>query len=305
MRIDDQRRSSNVEDRRGQTVRGAGMGAALPLMALRLLFSRAGRRFLIPVALVVIAIAVWQPRLFQNLLVALFSGDATVSAERLPVEEEERLADFSRAVLGSTEDVWGALFAENTAVYEPPTLVLYTGAVETHCGLGQAASGPFYCPPDNKLYIDLLFFREMETKLGAQGDFAKAYVVAHEVGHHVQDLMGVLDWSQRQKAALGGGVEGNQIQVRVELMADCFAGVWAAKAGGLSAVMLEPGDIEEAVRAAEAVGDDTLQKSARGKVVPDAFTHGSAAQRMRWFETGYRSGDPDACETRDAAYERL
>lgn len=196
---------------------------------------------------------------------------------------------FAGAVLGMTEDAWSAIFAEAGAQYTEPHLVLFSGEVSSACGFASAAAGPFYCPGDQKLYLDLAFFREMQTKLGASGDFAQAYVIAHEVGHHVQNLLGVMEKTRGAGAAKGA----SGVSVRTELQADCFAGIWANRVGE----RLEAGDIEEALNAASAVGDDTLQRKATGHVVPDSFTHGSSAQRARWFRRGFEAGKVSACNT--------
>jgi uncharacterized protein len=205
---------------------------------------------------------------------------------------DDALVDFSAAVLGSTEDVWTQVFQENGGRYTPTTFVPYDDATQTSCGAGQAAMGPFYCPADQKVYVDLSFFRELDQKFGAPGDFAQAYVIAHEVGHHVQHLLGL----DRKAGGANRGAGATSGAVRLELQADCFAGVWASRANAASR-FLEAGDIEEGLAAANAVGDDTLQRRSQGRVVPDAFTHGSSEQRMRWFQTGYQSGDINSCDT--------
>jgi predicted metalloprotease len=212
--------------------------------------------------------------------------------------EENRLAEFVSVVLADTEDTWGALFDEMGGTYQQPTLVLFTGRVQSACGFAGAAMGPFYCPADQQVYIDLGFYQELDRKLGAPGDFAQAYVLAHEVGHHVQTLLGItqqVDQMRRQVSR----TDGNQLSVLTELQADCFAGVWAyhANARGL----LEPGDAQEAIQAAGAVGDDTLQRRSQGMVVPDSFTHGSSEQRIDWFVRGFETGDPGACNTFEQA----
>jgi predicted metalloprotease len=197
-------------------------------------------------------------------------------------------------MLGSTEETWTELFAKRNQRYVPAKMVAYTGGEQTACGLGQAAMGPFYCPLDNTIYIDPGFFNELARRFSAPGDFAAAYVIAHEVGHHVQNLTGALDEAERAQQTLGR-TQGNQVQVGVELQADCYAGVWAATARDESGSIIEPGDIEEGMRAAEAIGDDTLQRRTQGSVVPESFTHGTSAQRMAALRRGLESGDPTAC----------
>jgi predicted metalloprotease len=203
---------------------------------------------------------------------------------------DPQVGDTLARVLGSTERRWADLFAKQGAQYHPAKMVVYNGGYQTACGMGQAAMGPFYCPGDQTIYIDPAFFNELSQRFGAPGDFAMAYVIAHEVGHHVQNLEGTLEQAQRSQARLGKA-EGNQVQVGVELQADCYAGVWAANDRNL----LEPGDVEEGMRAAEAIGDDTLQRQTQGRVVPESFTHGTSAQRMAALRTGLKTGDPAAC----------
>ena len=207
----------------------------------------------------------------------------------------DEMGQFVAKILGSTENVWGKLLPESqSSQYRPPTLVLYDGEVRSACGMGQSAMGPFYCPDDEKLYIDLAFFRDLQTRFRAPGDFAQAYVIAHEVGHHVQKLTGTL---QKMEAARGrvSEVEFNRTAVRRELQADCYAGVWGHYAGAMN--QLESGDIAEALNAATAIGDDRLQKQTQGRVVPESFTHGSSEQRVRWFKRGMDSGLPKDCDT--------
>ena len=213
-----------------------------------------------------------------------------------PTDEAGRFVDV---VETSTSDVWGPIFQQAGQRYEPPAaVVLYDQATGTGCGLGQAAMGPFYCPSDQKVYLDLSFWNELETKFGASGDFARAYVIAHEIGHHIQNQTGAMNQAQRMGAQ---GAESGA--VRLELQADCYAGVWAARAPAASGgqLALEQGDIEEGLGAASAVGDDRIQSATRGQVVPDSFTHGSSAQRMRWFRRGFETGNPDSCDTFSAA----
>jgi predicted metalloprotease len=221
----------------------------------------------------------------------------TASAPSSP--EEERLKQFVSVVLADTEDTWGELFRQSGSQYENPKLVLFSGAVQSACGHAQAAMGPFYCPGDHKLYLDMSFFDDLARRHNAPGDFAQAYVIAHEVGHHVQTLLGVSEKVQaaRQQAS---EVQSNRLQVRMELQADCFAGIWAHHADKARGI-LEQGDVEEALAAASGVGDDRLQHQTRGQVVPDSFTHGSSEQRMRWFQIGAKTGEPKRCDTFKAA----
>jgi predicted metalloprotease len=212
----------------------------------------------------------------------------------------DQLGRFVDTIESSTTDVWRAEFRQMGRTYQPPNpLVLYDQATGTQCGQGEAAMGPFYCPRDSRVYLDLQFFQELSSRFGAPGDFAQAYVIAHEIGHHVQNLLGTSEQVQQAEARARGQADANRYSVALELQADCYAGVWAAHAEQVSGgkVALEPGDLEEGLRAAAAVGDDTLQKQTRGRVVPDSFTHGSAAQRQHWLQQGYSTGDPKACNT--------
>jgi len=221
--------------------------------------------------------------------------DSWTTSERPPSAADDELKQFMAVVLADTEDTWGALFAQSGKQYEQPTLVLYSGATQSACGFGQAAMGPFYCPPDQRVYIDLSFYDDLRQRYGAPGDFAQAYVLAHEIGHHVQNLLGISDKVQaaRQRA---DETEANALSVRLELQADCFAGLWAYHANR-SRQILESGDVEEALKAASAIGDDRLQRQSRGYVTPDSFTHGSSAQRTRWFRRGLESGKFASCDT--------
>ena len=220
-----------------------------------------------------------------------------------PSAQEEQLATFSRQILAGTEDVWTKLFAQQGLRYEPPTLVLYSGAVQSGCGNATSQTGPFYCSADQSVYIDLSFFTDMKRTLGADGDFAYAYVIAHEVGHHVQYLLGTLDKAHEQMARVSQK-EANQISVRLELQADFYAGVWANN-DNRRFNSLEPGDIEEAVDAASKIGDDYLQKKAQGYTVPDSFNHGTSAQRQRWLRLGLSTGDPSRGDTFSPSYSSL
>jgi predicted metalloprotease len=215
-----------------------------------------------------------------------------------PSAKETQQAEFVKVVLADTEDVWHRIFMERGKRYQEPTLVLFSGAVESACGFAQAAMGPFYCPGDQKVYIDLSFYDDLQRKLHSPGDFARAYVVAHEVGHHVQKLLGISDQVNAARRKLSAR-DFNKVSVRLELQADCFAGVWANRDDQLNGV-LEPGDIEEALNAASNIGDDRLQKESRGYVTPDSFTHGTSAQRMRWFRQGYKTGNINSCNTFEA-----
>ena len=275
MRWAGRRGSSNIEDRRGTRFRGAG-GIGLGTIVLALVALYFG----------------------QDPSVVLQNVQPSKQAEQVPYEEsadEAQLREFISVVLADTEETWGAIFGMNGSTYQQPTLVLFSGAVESACGFAQAAVGPFYCPADRQLYIDLSFYRDLQSRFGAPGDFAQAYVIAHEVGHHVQTLLGI---SERNMAARRGAseAEANALSVRQELQADCFAGVWAHNANR-DRQLLEPGDIEEGLNAASAIGDDRLQQQSRGYVAPESFTHGSSEQRMRWFKRGYDSGDVNVCDT--------
>jgi uncharacterized protein len=279
MRWRGERQSSNVEDRRGMRVsRGVGIGGVggIVLGLLALYFTK-------------------DPTL---LLQSLSDGGDTTQQASGPYQEsaeEAESAGLIRATLASTEDVWGQIFQQAGAQYQQPTLVMFTGTDTSGCGTAQAAMGPFYCPTDQKVYIDLSFYDELKQRFGAPGDFAQAYVIAHEVGHHVQNLLGTSD-KVHQAQQRANETAGNALSVRLELQADCYAGVWAFHANE-SRHILEAGDIEEALNAAQAIGDDRLQKQATGQVVPDSFTHGTSEQRMRWFKRGIDSGDINQCDT--------
>ena len=218
--------------------------------------------------------------------------------ERPQTTSEEDLKQFVAVVLADTEDVWRDLFARYGERYSDPKLVLFSGGVRSACGIGMAQMGPFYCPYDEKVYIDLDFYGDLKNRFGAPGDMAQAYVIAHEIGHHVQKLLGIADQVEALKQRMGQ-TQANALQVRMELQADCFAGIWANRAQD-SKDIIEPGDIDDALRAASAIGDDRIQKQTQGYVVPDAFTHGSSEQRVRWFKRGYQSGKLDACDTFNA-----
>jgi predicted metalloprotease len=211
------------------------------------------------------------------------------------VPANDTMGQFVSTVLADTEDVWGQIFQQGGASYQEPKLVLFRGAVGTACGTGQSAMGPFYCPGDHKVYIDLSFYDQLKNQLGAPGDFAQAYVIAHEVGHHVQNLLGISGQVDQMRGRVSK-VEYNQLSVKLELQADCLAGVWAHHAQNQRQI-LEQGDVQEAMNAAAKIGDDALQKAQTGQVVPDSFTHGSSAQRQRWFQTGLQNGSIKSCDT--------
>ena len=277
MRLDDSRESSNVEDRRGSG-------------------PRIGRGGSIGIGGIVLALVAMYFGVDPSVVLNMAEGPQTQQQESRPIPANDPQAQFVARVLGETEDTWRAVFKEQTnGSYRDPGLVLFTGATPTACGTGQSAMGPFYCPADQKVYIDLSFFIELQKKLNAPGDFAQAYVIAHEVGHHVQTLLGTsakVDQQRRQVSQQ----QANQLSVRMELQADCYAGIWANKAQAARKI-LDDGDIAEGMNAASAVGDDTLQRRSQGRVVPDAFTHGSSAQRVAWFKRGWESGQMRNCDT--------
>jgi hypothetical protein len=288
----DGRESDNVEDRRGESGRGMPGGI------------RIGRGGLgigtIVVALVASYFLGIDPRVLMSVLGGMDSGAPTqVQAPAGPAPKPaDDIGRFVSVVLADTEDTWRAIFREAGGTYREPKLVLFSGLYPTACGMGQSAAGPFYCPADQKVYIDLSFFRQLQERFQAPGDFAQAYVIAHEVGHHVQNLLGIMEKTAQLRQRMSER-DYKEVSVRVELQADCFAGVWANHAQRVRQV-LEPGDLEEALRAATAIGDDVLQKQSQGYVVPDSFTHGSAAQRTRWFRIGYERGSMQACNTFEA-----
>jgi predicted metalloprotease len=288
----DGRESDNVEDRRGEG--GGRMPGGI----------RMGRGGLgvgtIVIALVASYFLGIDPRMVMSVLGGLEGGaPAQVEAPSQPAgKPADELGRFVAVVLADTEDTWRALFRQAGGTYREPKLVLFSGAYPTACGMGQSAAGPFYCPADQKVYIDLSFFRQLQERFRAPGDFAQAYVIAHEVGHHVQNQLGIMEKTAQLRQRMSER-DYNQVSVRVELQADCFAGVWAHHAQKMRQI-LEPGDIDEALRAASAIGDDTLQKQSQGRVVPDSFTHGSAEQRVRWFRRGFESGSMQACNTFEA-----
>jgi uncharacterized protein len=290
MKWENNRQSDEVEDRRdspgggglpgGRRIGGRGVGIGTIVVAL---------------------VAGWALGINPLTVLSVLSGGdmaPTAQVESAPTPAgapKDEMGRFVAAVLGGTEDVWGQIFQAEGATYQKPRLVLFRQATPTACGTGQAAMGPFYCPGDQKVYIDLSFYETMKRQLGAPGDFAQAYVIAHEVGHHVQNLMGITGKMDEMRGRVSQR-EFNQMSVRVELQADCFAGIWAHH-NQKSGAILEPGDVEEALNAAAAIGDDALQRKSQGQVVPDSFTHGTSEQRQRWFHAGFKTGSVQACDT--------
>ena len=286
MRMDGQEESSNVEDVRGMGGGGGGFGF--------------GGRGLSIGGIVIAVIVGWifgiNP--LQLLGVMDGGGGGTAVQQQGPAPappKDDPAARFVSQVLRSTEQVWTDVFRESGKTYQPPKLVLFSGSWPTACGQGQSAMGPFYCPEDRKVYIDLSFYRVLEQKLGAPGQFAQAYVVAHEVGHHVQNLLGIMEKVDAVRSR--DRAQANALSVRVELQADCFAGVWAARSQKENGWRLDPGDIESALNAAAQIGDDTLQRRTQGTIVPESFTHGTSAQRVNWFKRGVEGGSIDNCNT--------
>ncbi len=281
MRLDDERESDNVEDRRGISMPGG----------------RAGGIGTIALALVAMYFGV-DPSVVLNMGQGLSQNNAPVEAR--PIPKDDPGAKFVAKVLASTEDTWGKIFAASGQQYPAPKLVLFSGQTPTACGSGQAAAGPFYCPGDQKVYIDLSFYEEMKNRFYALGDFAQAYVIAHEIGHHIQNLQGISEKVQQARQSARNEAESNALSVKLELQADCYEGIWAMRADGANRI-LEAGDVEEAMTAAAAIGDDALQKQAQGYAVPDSFTHGTSQQRQRWFNQGLSAGDIKKCDTFSAA----
>ena len=279
MRWQGGRRSTNVEDRRGsgggRVVIGGGIGLLL-LIGYVLLSGG-------------------DPSVILGTIAGGGGPLSVDSGTWTPSPEEAQLADFVSVILADTEDTWTAIFQASGMTYVDPTLVLFSGGVDSACGYAQSATGPFYCPEDQKVYIDLAFYRELKDQYGAPGDFAQAYVIAHEVGHHVQNLLGTMDEVNRIESR-SDEVTANRYSVMLELQADCFAGVWAKRTDQEQHI-IEPGDIEEALNAASQIGDDTLQQETQGYVVPDSFTHGTSAQRVRWFKAGLDGGTIGSCDT--------
>ena len=292
------RKSSNIEDRRGASSGGSsggflsgGMGKLLIPLVLKLVTSKKG---LIIVA-IVLGVMYFTGNNPLNFLTGNTNNQVQSSSTYKGTAKENELADFSATILANTEDVWNQIIPN----YREPTLVIFTGSVNSACGNASSSTGPFYCPGDEKLYIDLSFFEEMEKKLNAPGDFAQAYVIAHEVGHHIQNITGMNKKVQQMRGRVSQ-TEYNKYSVMLELQADFYAGVWANHSQRISK-MMENGDLEEALNAANAIGDDRLQKNSTGRVVPDSFTHGTSAQRMRWFKKGFDTGDVNQGDTFNAS----
>lgn len=274
MKWQGRRRSSNIEDRRGSSGKKFALGGGVGGVVILVIYLLMGG----------------DPGEMGDML-----QQQNVAGDYQPTAEEEQLAEMVAVVLADTEEVWSDIFSQAGKVYREPTLVYFSGAVQSACGGASAATGPFYCPADEKIYIDLSFYQQMKTQLNAPGDFAMAYVVAHEVGHHVQNLLGTSKQMHQMRGRLSEE-EYNKMSVRLELQADFFAGLWAHHAEDEFSI-LEEGDIEEALNAANAIGDDRLQRKSQGYVVPDAFTHGTSAQRMRWFKKGFTSGKMEEGDT--------
>ena len=272
MRWQGRRESSNVEDRRSS---GGGFGGGKPTGVL---------------GLIIILVGAYYGVDLSGLVGEMEVG--TTQSSPLQSQQEDQLFKLSKVVLGDTEEVWSTYFSKNNRQYVEPRMVIYNGVTPTACGTGQSAMGPFYCPNDQRVYLDLSFYNDMKNKLGAAGESAFAYVIAHEVGHHVQNLFGTLTQVHRLQSR-SSRTEANQLSVKLELQADCYAGVWASQA--VKSGLFESGDIEKAFNTAESVGDDRLQKRSQGYVVPDSFTHGTSAQRLQWFKVGLNSGNPAQC----------
>jgi uncharacterized protein len=274
MRWETGRRSENIEDRRGMrmgTVGGGGIGFLL-----------------------IVLVVAWLTGQNPLTLLQMADGGAAVDAPASGPPAGDKESEFVSVVLGDLEDTWTRVLPNAGRQYQPPTLVLFNDMVQSACGSASAATGPFYCPGDQKVYLDLSFFRELDQRFGAPGDFAQAYVIAHEVGHHVQNLLGLNEQVSRAQRQVGEA-QANALSVRLELQADCFAGVWGHHAERRQ--LLEPGDVDEGLQAAAAIGDDRLQRQSSGRVVPESFTHGSSAQRAEWLRRGLSSGRVDACDT--------
>ncbi len=294
------RQSQNIEDRRGASTGGTGMGRdPFGRSGLRIPVGRRGGGLSFSTIIILIVLYFVLKMMGIDMLQMLDDGstggsgyEQTVQRELSPQEKE--VGNFVGVVLAETEDTWNTIFSASGERYEEPRLVLFSGATRSACGTASSATGPFYCPGDRKVYLDTDFFQQLARQFGAAGDFAQAYVVAHEVGHHVQNLTGILPKFNQMRQTMGEG-EANRMSVRVELQADCFAGIWAKQTDQKG--LLSAGDIEEALNAAQQIGDDTLQKRSQGYVVPDSFNHGTSAQRMKWFKRGYDAGKVEVCDT--------
>ncbi|MES2605469.1 MAG: neutral zinc metallopeptidase [Pseudomonadota bacterium] len=273
--------SSNVQDRRGAGMGRGVAGGGIGMLAIG----------------VVVMLLGGDPTAFFTEGVSRTIQSRISPESRFSEPEQQEMVNFVSVVLAETEDTWGRHFQAQGSTYPQPSMIIFSGGTDSGCGFAQSAVGPFYCPLDQNVYIDLDFFYDLKTKLDAPGDFAQAYVIAHEVGHHIQNVLGVLEQAEQQKQGRSQ-TEANSVSVRTELMADCLAGVWAADAN--SKGLLEEGDIDEALNAASQIGDDTLQREAQGRVVPDSFTHGSAAQRNEWFKRGYQGAQLEVCNTFEA-----
>ncbi len=282
MKWRNRRRSSNVEDRRGSTISRGAKGGGIGLIALALI----GMYFGV------------DPRIIMGIGSQLSGGGEATTTQRAdykPSPKEQQLGEFVSVVLADSEDTWHAIFKQMGRRYQEPKLVLFTDRVQSACGMAEAAMGPFYCPGDAKVYVDLGFYDELKRRHNAPGDFAQAYVVAHEVGHHVQNLLGISSKVQNARSRMSQA-QGNELSVRLELQADCFAGLWAQHTQQTKQV-LEQGDVEEALNAASAIGDDRLQKQARGYASPESFTHGTSRQRVKWFKQGMQASSINDCDT--------
>ncbi|HEX8336213.1 MAG TPA: neutral zinc metallopeptidase [Pyrinomonadaceae bacterium] len=282
MRLGGARESGNVEDRRGFGMPGGGMAVGggcgtVVLVILALVFGLDPRQLL------------------DSGAGGPAQGPPPAARQQQGQQQADEASQFVRRVLGTTEDTWNEIFKNNRSQYREPTLVLFSGQVQSACGRATASVGPFYCPGDEKVYIDLSFFDDLRSRFRAPGDFAQGYVIAHEVGHHVQNLLGTSDKVTQLQRRARSEAQSNDLSVRLELQADCYAGVWGFYAKQRN--MLDPGDLEEALGAASAIGDDRLQRESGGRVVPDSFTHGSSDQRMRWFRAGFEAGDLRRCDT--------
>ncbi|MCT4656397.1 MAG: zinc metallopeptidase [Cohaesibacter sp.] len=298
MRWRGRRESDNVEDQRGQSRGGFSRGG------LRLPIGRGGGRGKPSLTFLIIGgVVLWLMGVSpMEILSIMMGGGGTVATQQAPMPRQsapsdrasDELASFVKVVLAETEDVWGDIFKRAGQRYPEPRLVLFSNQVKSACGFASSATGPFYCPGDQKVYIDLGFYRELKTRFDAPGDFAQAYVIAHEVGHHVQNITGVLPEFNRKRRSMSE-LQANKMSIRVELQADCFAGVWAHYTGQKG--LLEQGDLEEALNAATQIGDDALQRRSQGYVVPESFNHGTSAQRKKWFAIGYKSGKAGSCDT--------